>query len=792
MNVVVQFDTNKNPIDDQLIADLQEAANKLLMASDADFQRLKMESWYTRVIGRLTFTDKKGQQIASQINSLMQAQICVIKILAGFSGRISQAFDLLKMHASHIERLANGSVALANLSLEVQGRVQKLEERDLGVSRASDFRELPDSGKVVLLAVLDALAERFGDEISEEQRRYLNWVHRNCGDEVRQVYSNDPVAAYENVDDVQQQKLIVTSCLIYLALYDGDHIIDAAESLINDLDFGPKRLAVIKENIESAKKKHGNAAFMPEDFLSIFDNNEIIEISIDIDEIVHSLPVNDIESRFYHHGAVREKIVLNEAFKVLLNDNKVFIDKDIEIRAKIICNGTISFHNCTICYGTEADGVIYLGDGASVDIINSRLERTGGQGMDSWGDASRWLFTNEEGKTKQKIKISGSALINCAGVAKFGLSAEVTVDNCYILRPGCIFDNQEEIEFSRSIFVFHDIKTQVPEWYESYYRFSCGGTRFSKCFFYGMGKVRFYGYREVDFLECGFYGLHFQGGIDGVRNINQSDFMLCHDIFDGGWGVNINGSNFSACRKIMSGGYNYSVYDCNFYACNHIASNSDAMVIDMCSFFNSKGRPVIHFDEGVSYIKRSIFDGFDSSQGRLISFDFKKDEYKLRLEDVSFRNIPNARNSAIRTKGSCDDWFGMSTKDIYPVSFTGCTGLDMVSKSCVAAIVNVRTKSIDHKAIGPDLSAELCDYAKDYGMAIPDKKRVVLDIRRANLLHEQWLIACLGLSNTETDQVLSDATEARMLDVTVPTSAQLLSDVSPISVAIGFIARRLL
>lgn len=264
---------------DQLFSDLTEASEKILTASDSDFERLKTEPWYKKITDRLTFTDRKGKQVSAQISSLMEAQICVIKMLSMLSGRSAQIFDVLKENSENIEEISRGNIELAKLVDDVHGRIKALESWKLGISQTTDFRSLPDREKPILAAILDSLADVFGETISVEQRRYISWINKHC-DIGGMISAKDPVAAFESVDDINHRELIVSSCITYVALSNEGVDSSSANSFIDDLDFGKKKIAAIREKTSEIKNKYGNSKFMPDDFSEDLEN----VFDIDIDE----------------------------------------------------------------------------------------------------------------------------------------------------------------------------------------------------------------------------------------------------------------------------------------------------------------------------------------------------------------------------------------------------------------------------------------------------------------------------------------------------------------------------
>lgn len=285
MNVVANI--NAESIDEQVIADLQSAAQKLLEASDSDFERLQSEPWYKRVMGRLAFSDKKGQQVSAQVNTLMQAQICVIKILVGLSARDTQIFDVLKEHAESLERLSSGNKRLASIVIDTQDRIKSLEQKRLGIYNVSDFRELPLDGKQALLAILFKLADVFGNSTSDYQKCYLNWIHDSCEDKSLLTEAEAGVEKLlSNIDSLtlKHLKLIATSCLIYIEVgkEDNDIAINKANDLIGKvIGIRESHLEELRRYVVKIINARGYDVFMPKDI--DLESDCIMDFEIDID-----------------------------------------------------------------------------------------------------------------------------------------------------------------------------------------------------------------------------------------------------------------------------------------------------------------------------------------------------------------------------------------------------------------------------------------------------------------------------------------------------------------------------
>ena len=146
-----------NKQDSQLVindiqrSELEESIRKLSIATEEQFDVIKHEKWYTRLLDTITFSRKGEIRLAGQISTLAQAQQFVALYLLKESQHNKELSDLVNNNSSYIEKLAGRSVRFKKELTSLSNLMLLLNE----INNGEYNRYKPITAMCLILAQLD-------------------------------------------------------------------------------------------------------------------------------------------------------------------------------------------------------------------------------------------------------------------------------------------------------------------------------------------------------------------------------------------------------------------------------------------------------------------------------------------------------------------------------------------------------------------------------------------------------------------------------------------------------------
>ena len=245
------------------------AIDKLMSASEEQFEELKKEKWYNRVFDMLTFSKKKDIRIAEQIGDLAQAQQLFLEILLRMSNNDAAISSMLSTSFEDIRKIQGQNIYLLE-------RIKKLEDVALGIKADMNISKLSMREKELLCGCLYFINNQ-SDDTSMEQKIYANTISEYLGVTIQM---DNPLEAIDGLDN-HVKKQILLCCLEYIFLYDkSNENYDRFENVIAEFDFGNKTLTELKKQVDLLYKFRGAEGFYSK--YNIY-SNEVINDSFSYD-----------------------------------------------------------------------------------------------------------------------------------------------------------------------------------------------------------------------------------------------------------------------------------------------------------------------------------------------------------------------------------------------------------------------------------------------------------------------------------------------------------------------------
>lgn len=226
------------------------AIDKLMSASEEQFEVIKKEKWYNRVFDMLTFSKKKDIRIAEQIGNLAQAQQIFLEIILRMSNNDATISEMLSTSFEDIRKIQGQNVYLIE-------RIKKLENITLGIKEDMDISKLSMKEKEMLCGCLYCINNQSNDT-SMEQKKYANTIIDYLG--VKTQMDNP----WEVIDDLGKdaKKKILLCCLEYIFLIDcSSENYDKFENVISEFDFGNKTVGALKKQVDLLYRFRGTEGF---------------------------------------------------------------------------------------------------------------------------------------------------------------------------------------------------------------------------------------------------------------------------------------------------------------------------------------------------------------------------------------------------------------------------------------------------------------------------------------------------------------------------------------------------
>lgn len=137
----VDFNIESFGKDENDIQYLKTAIENLSNESEKQFQNIKDEKWFTRIIDLATLSNKKNIRMSQQISNIAQAQDILIELLKRLSATDVKIDNMLLNSMNQIEQLYNHTEKLAL-------KVTDLKEQMIyGINQSKNINDLKDIEK---------------------------------------------------------------------------------------------------------------------------------------------------------------------------------------------------------------------------------------------------------------------------------------------------------------------------------------------------------------------------------------------------------------------------------------------------------------------------------------------------------------------------------------------------------------------------------------------------------------------------------------------------------------------
>lgn len=621
----------------------KESAEKLLSASEKDFESIKKEKWFTRLFDIVTFSRKNDIRLGSQIASMAQAQDLLIGILLRLSENDSRVSEIISDAHEKIRKLAEQNILLAKKIRQIDNvAIFGIPSPKIGID---NFNE---TDKNILSGVITFVSELF-ETPSSAQQNYANSLLRELN--VDTIDLDNINLSLEKITDYNTKKVLF-QCAMELVFLNENSFknIDIMNSVIDLFDFGKKTTNEIVISIEKEFKIRGQAGISEK--YGMFEQGFTTDEDLFF-ETGDNLSTIDIEI---------EKTVLRieNILKISSGETKTIKNKIVHFDGIIECAGSLIFENCNLIY-RESNSVsqIDLANGSSVEILNCNIE------CRSTVDGKYFLNSNSNTVT---IKIIDSTLNNCFKfidsnsdestilVSRSTISESLDFINGSASIVECKIINPQKNSFSSS-----DSKViKLEECLISLYESKCDSVFsgfFDISFTTFLGKINEKDDHNQLFSSSGWWA-HGETIIKNCIFKNINILSLTGNIRD---------SYFKACGSIISNDSEVSY--CTFDACWEISNfTSYNTHFSHCTFRNIAidSRPLFEFSSvKTSSIKKSFFDGvyLQSKTPMITSGWGDKKHYNAIIEECHFKNCYGGTNAKlVETMGKRDKTIGEQVK----------------------------------------------------------------------------------------------------------------------------------
>ncbi|RIM85030.1 hypothetical protein BU109_13235, partial [Staphylococcus xylosus] len=306
---------------------LKIAIDNLTSESEKQFQTIKNEKWFTRIIDLATLSNKKNIRMSKQISNIAQAQDILIELLKRLSATDVKIDNMLLNSMDQIEQLYSHSEKLTLKVLDLK------EQMIYGINQSKNINDFKDIEKKVLYNLLQEASKTFELTSVEQQQfadnlfRYLQIEHStlNLADSINQL------------DSVAIKKVLLQLLLEYGFLNNRTFNFNRNfEEIVEMFDFGNKTINQIKDTIQNIFQLRGVDGFS-------WFNPVILEHEFFIDlEIEES---SDQESGDFKE---KELFTLEPIIVVNQNETEVIKNKIINLSSIITVKGKLKFENCEI------------------------------------------------------------------------------------------------------------------------------------------------------------------------------------------------------------------------------------------------------------------------------------------------------------------------------------------------------------------------------------------------------------------------------------------------------------
>ncbi len=323
----VDFNIESFGKDENDIQYLKTAIENLSNESEKQFQNIKDEKWFTRIIDLATLSNKKNIRMSQQISNIAQAQDILIELLKRLSATDVKIDNMLLNSMNQIEQLYNHTEKLAL-------KVTDLKEQMIyGINQSKNINDLKDIEKKVLYSLFQEASKTF-ENTSTEQQQFADNLFRYLQIEYSSINITESI---NQLDSVAIKKVLLQLLLEYGFLNNNNFKVNNGfEEIVEMFDFGNKTINEIKDTIQNIYQLRGIEGFSW--FNPVPKEHEYF-IDLEIEEYL------DQESEAFIE---REPFTLETILVINQNETKVIKNKIINLSSIITVKGRLQFENCEI------------------------------------------------------------------------------------------------------------------------------------------------------------------------------------------------------------------------------------------------------------------------------------------------------------------------------------------------------------------------------------------------------------------------------------------------------------
>lgn len=323
----VDFNIESFGNDENDIQYLKTAIDNLTNESEKQFQTIKNEKWFTRIIDLATLSNKKDIRMSQQISNIAQAQDILIELLKRLSATDVKIDNMLLNSMNQIEQLYNHTEKLALKVVDLK------DQMIYGINQSKNINDLKDIEKTVLYNLLQEASKTFEHTTVEQQQfadslfRYLQLEHStvNLPESINQL------------DSIAIKKVLLQLLLEYGFLNNRTFNFNRNfEEIVEMFDFGNKTINQIKDTIQNIFQLRGVDGFS-------WFNPVILEHEFFID-----LEIEESSDKEPEDFKEKELFTLEPIIVVNQNETEVIKNKIINLSSIITVKGKLKFENCEI------------------------------------------------------------------------------------------------------------------------------------------------------------------------------------------------------------------------------------------------------------------------------------------------------------------------------------------------------------------------------------------------------------------------------------------------------------
>lgn len=676
------------------IDDAREAATQLFNAQVDDFYALKNEKWYKHLLNAITFGAGRKKKVIKDIRSLSKLQTIFMRVYCeNYKGLDKQLNEI-------IENLSKTNESVKRLYVNYI----------VGVRSQQSILDLSQLEQEILLLLLCAYQSVNGND--DALKKFRLGVAKTIGREIPQGEFRPDMLEQISAGEVFY-RLIVEMCAVDGGLDDfsmPDNIYEAIDYL----------------NISNNTKKNVENLVRTE--LDNFGSDYLVSkyVVTDDDLLDDDLELSD-------EDAIDEEfstIIIDKEVIIPSGNNQVYKNKEIFVHAKIICDGELTFENCTIIYNDNALAAeIKIAESGQLTISGSTIKCMSYKGeyfCECNGNVvvkkSKFVDCAYLFMARRNLSIEGSEFLNCAR----GVINVRTYENAKVSICNNVFRQNNLKRFYRddlsrlretamiTVSAMNSLSTNL--------RFNNNVIRESnECnAFFKNGKFVYVESDDMVVTQSSF----FNTTCTVSAQVSECFFYNSKHVINQYRSVYADNCIFEKCEDIISCGEESKITNCQFVSCkNSLIDGSSAygggVLVENCSFKNITNdcgyKSSLSFirngrwDSKENRVHKCLFDGISINNMFLIDVDgYEKpyDETSVEICDCTFRNCETKRKSK-KLISEYISYYGVFNKEksVYCTKIRNCTGIDKInSEGCTASNTSINFTSTYGRKIGAENS----------------------------------------------------------------------------------------